>query len=161
MRIKLGSIVKDKVTGLIGVAENRASFLYGCDRYCVQPKMKDDGTIPKSRMIDEPQLEVLEDEQSAVTPLPESSQIIELGQIVEDPVRAMSGTATGRAVYLNGCSRIFVEPKRDTKKEVESWWVDEKQLKPKTTLGGEAKKTITTEPSHRRTGGPARSSSQY
>lgn len=39
MSIALGSIVQDKVTGLVGVAENRATFLYGCDRYCIQPRI--------------------------------------------------------------------------------------------------------------------------
>ena len=161
MKIKLGSIVKDKVTGMVGVAENRASFLYGCDRYCVQPRVKDDGTIPKSRMVDEPQLELVEGESSVMTAMPEPKQLIELGQIVHDPVRGLTGTATGRAIYLNGCARVCVEPKQDAKKEIDSWWTDEPQLTPKTTFGGDAKKTISTEPAQRKTGGPARSCSQY
>ena len=62
--IPLGMIVRDKVTGLVGVAENRATFMYDCDRYCVQPRIRD-GRIPESIMVDEPQLEILHDEPRA------------------------------------------------------------------------------------------------
>lgn len=161
--IELGFFVKDKVTGVVGVAENRATFLFGCDRYCVQPQMKEDGTIPGSLMIDEPQLEVLKDKERVMTPERTPVQVITLGQLVEDPVRGMTGAATGRAVYLNGCSRILVDPKVTTEKH-ESWWVDEKQLiGKKTFIGNNDKKVIepdNTKPS-RRTGGPARSSSKF
>ncbi|RLJ20020.1 hypothetical protein DJ031_06840 [bacterium endosymbiont of Escarpia laminata] len=160
--IELGYFVKDKVTGLMGVAENRATFLFGCDRYFVQPQIKEDGTVPEGVMIDEPQLEVLKDKDRVMTPAGLPEQTISLGQLVDDPVTGMTGTATGRAVYLNGCSRIFVEPKTTSEKH-ESWWVDEKQLTGKKTLIGRDKKTI--EPNEpqavRRTGGPARSCSKY
>ena len=59
MKISLGTVVRDKVTGFMGVAENRATFMYGVDRYCIQPKVDKDGKIPESSMIDEPQLEIV------------------------------------------------------------------------------------------------------
>ena len=105
--IKLGYFVKDRVTGLIGIAENRATFLYGCDRYFVQPQMDGDGKIPDGRMIDEPQLEVMDNE-PVMELLAEPKQVVLLGSEVYDPIKNMKGTATGRAVYLNGCSRIYV-----------------------------------------------------
>lgn len=154
--IKLGFFVKDRVTGLEGVAENRATFLYGCDRYFVQPQIDGDGKIPEGKMVDEPQLEILTNKDSVMEPLPEPKQVVSLGLEVYDPIRNRKGAATGRAVYLNGCSRIYVEPKHkiltaDTK----GWWVDELQLV--------AKKKVVHKPesaSHK-TGGPARSSSKY
>ncbi len=154
--IKLGQYVKDQVTGLVGIAENRATFLYGVDRYCVQPKIKKDGTIPDSRMVDEPQLKVLTDKPAAMEPPPEPKQTVSLGSKVYDPILDRTGTATGRAVYLNGCSRIYVEPKHKLLAPTsDGWWTDELQLVMK-------KEKEHAPVGHRApTGGPARSNSQY
>ena len=59
--IELGSTVKDVVTGFEGVVTARYIFLYGCERYCVQPAVKkDDKTnLPKEKTFDEPQLKVI------------------------------------------------------------------------------------------------------
>lgn len=158
MNIPLGVIVKDVVTGFTGVAENRASFLYGCDRYCVQPKVGEDGKIPEPQMIDEPQLEIVDGESRVMTPRHTPKQLVELGQVVVDPIRGMTGTVIGRAVYLNGCSRLAVQPKQDGDKEKEIWWVDEEQVQQKNKFFGK-KKTVDTRTSY--TGGPALSSSKY
>ena len=149
MTIALGSIVKDHVTGFTGVAENRATFLYGCDRYCIQPKISEDGKIPESAMIDEPQLEVLDEAPVMIEPAPKP-HLVELGAYVLDPVREQWGTVTGRAAYLNGCSRILLEPKQvHGQDHIKSWWVDEQQVAP-----------VEQKPDKKR-GGPARSSSKY
>lgn len=154
--IKLGSFVKDKVTGLEGVAENRATYLYGCDRYFVQPQIDKDGKLPDGLMIDEPQLSIDQSKSAAMEPMPEPAQVITLGSVVSDPIRGEKGTATGRAVYLNGCSRIYIEPKKGVLKiEATGWWVDEQQVV-KT-------KKVKVEPpvKAKRIGGPARSCSKY
>lgn len=161
MRIPLGTIVIDKVTGLKGVAENRSTYLYGCDRYYVQPRAKDDGTVPDGLMIDEPQLEVAQGEKSVMQPPIEPPQKIKLGSVVNDPIRGMQGTATGRAVYLNGCSRILVEPQQNGNEERKSWWVDEDQLTLKKSLFGSKVKAVNTEGTNQKSGGPARSCSKY
>jgi len=153
-KIKLGLFVKDKVTGLMGVAENRATFLYGCDRYFVQPQVDKDGKVPTGMMIDEPQLQQLNHIPSAMVPMPEPEQIIQLGSSVYDPITGRKGIATGRAVYLNGCSRIFVEPKHKLLTiDAKGWWTEEQQLV--------IKKKVISQPKEYRTGGPARSCSKY
>lgn len=154
--IELGLIVKDKITGLVGVAENRASFIYGCDRYFIQPQIDKDGKIPKGMMIDEPQLEILIDKDQVMKPLAEPMQTVEFGREVHDPIIDRKGTATGRAVYINGCSRIYVEPKHSLlTTDTKGWWADEKQLTMR-------KKVVhKTEPESRKFGGEARSSSKY
>ena len=126
----------------------------------MQPKGREDGTIPSAVMIDEPQLEVLKDKERVMVPVQIPIQTISLGQLVKDPVRGMTGTATGRAVYLNGCSRILVEPKG----EQSTWWVDEKQLiGKKTFITNKDKKVIKADntSTSNRPGGPARSSSKF
>ncbi len=161
MIIPLGTIVRCRVTGFVGVAENRATFMYGCDRYCVQPQIGDDGKIPDNVMIDAPQLEIVEPKTQVMSPLAEPPTLVEMGQLVEDPIRGMEGTITGRAVYLNGCSRVWVSPKQNPRYEkVESWWVDEKQVIGKKTFLGKEKIPVKPE-ALRRTGGPAPSCSKY
>lgn len=152
-RIPLGSLVRDKVTGLVGVAENRARFLYGVDRYLVQPPVTETGKVPENVMVDVCQLVVL-DEKPVMTAAPEPPQLIPLGSKVEDPIRGEKGTATGRAVYLNGCSRILVEPKKQRGHDPKAWWADEPQL----ILKKEPAKPQTVRPT---TGGPARANSKY
>ena len=154
MNIPLGTIVKCRVTGFTGVAENRVTFMYGCDRYCVQPKVDKDGKLPDSVMIDAQQLEIVEGKPRVMDALAEPPALVELGQWVEDPIRGMEGTITGRAVYLNGCARVWVSPKQTASKKVDDWWVDEKQV-----IG---KQKITATPdAQRKAGGPAPSSSKY
>lgn len=155
MRIPLGTVVSDKVTGFVGVAESRGTYLYGCDRYCVQPKIDKDGKIPESRMIDEPQLEAVEGEKVVMLPAGEPEQLVKLGQFVLDPARDMEGTVMGRAVYLNGCSRIYIQPKQKGEKERKSWWVDEPQVEPRQTFLKKVKKA------EKKTGGPAICSTKY
>ena len=166
MTIELGYIVRDKVTGLIGVAENRAEYMHGCDRYYVQPQVDKDGKIPEGCMIDGPQLELTHPPVQVMVAAAIPERLIEMGQLVADPISGMSGTATGRAVYLNGCSRIHVTPPRVNENSPAPFWIAEKQLTGKETFfSGKAKIPVKPEPEespgYARTGGPAPSCSKY
>ena len=57
--IKLGDKVKDKISGLEGIAVEKREYLNGCIQYAVQPKMKKGATELPSWCIDEAQLEVV------------------------------------------------------------------------------------------------------
>lgn len=160
MKIQLGMKVKDKVTGFIGVVENRATYLHGCDRLCIQPPVKEDGTIPKSEMIDEPQLEILMGGVQIIKPLTSVPVKVILGIEVVDPVSGIKGIATGRAVYLNGCARILISPKHEGKpvKDYCLHWVDEPQVE--IVQSGLFSKPRSAEQGNKKTGGPALSSSK-
>ncbi len=56
--VKLGMNVRDKITGLTGIATGRSEWLNGCDRISVQPPAKDD-KIPDAFWIDEMNLEIV------------------------------------------------------------------------------------------------------
>lgn len=56
MEIKLGSEVKDVVTGCKGIAVGRTTWLNGCVRVGIQQPMKKDGTVPETQWMDEEQL---------------------------------------------------------------------------------------------------------
>lgn len=166
-KIPLGVTVRDKVTGMVGIAENRATYMYGCDRYCVQPQIDKEGKVPDSRMIDEPQLEIVPDIEPVMQEPAEPEKIVKLGQLVYDPVRDIEATVTGRAVYLNGCARIWVVPKNPENETLfDGYWIEEKAVEPRKGFLGREK--ITKE-SERETsdqiksysGGPAPSNSKY
>lgn len=57
--VNLGDEVKDKITGLQGIAICRSDWLYGCVRIGVQPKEVKDGKPVETTYIDEDQLEVV------------------------------------------------------------------------------------------------------
>ena len=57
--VKLGDEVKDPITGFKGIAVCRHSYLNGCDRISVQPKIDKKGEVPADISFDEPQLEIL------------------------------------------------------------------------------------------------------
>ena len=160
MKIPLGTIVRCRVTGFTGVAENRATFMYGCDRYCVQPQVDKDGKLPDSIMVDEPQLEIVEGESKVMDAMAEPPELVKLGQWVEDPVRGLEGTVTGRGVYLNGCARVWVSPKQTPANKVESWWVDEEQVIVKKDFVNK-QEGATIPDNKQKPGGPAPCSSKY
>ena len=58
--IKLGSKVRDKVTGFVGIATAKTEFLNGCIQYNVQPKAGKDNKVPEEIAIDIGSIEVVE-----------------------------------------------------------------------------------------------------
>ena len=62
MTIKLGQRVRDRMTGIEGIAIVRAEYLYGCTRIGVQPTEVKDGKPVDTSHFDEPQLEVIGDD---------------------------------------------------------------------------------------------------
>lgn len=64
-KIKLGSKVKDPITGYEGVAYCKITYLQGCDRIGIQAvKVQQENKLPEVPelfYVDEPQLEVTKD----------------------------------------------------------------------------------------------------
>jgi hypothetical protein len=56
MIIKLGTRVKDSITGYEGVAVAITTWLYGCRRITVQGDLDKDGKVPDTVTFDEEQL---------------------------------------------------------------------------------------------------------
>lgn len=55
-KIELGDKVRDSVSGFEGIAIGRTTWLQGCDRITVQPKVDKDGKPQDAHTFDEPQL---------------------------------------------------------------------------------------------------------
>ncbi len=62
MSIKLGDKVRDKITGLVGIAVCHSEWLNGCIRIVVQPQELKDGKPVDATCFDEPSLELVPDE---------------------------------------------------------------------------------------------------
>lgn len=53
--VELGDRVKDKISGLKGIAVGISNYLYGCRRISIQPEEAKDGKPAEWFTIDEPQ----------------------------------------------------------------------------------------------------------
>lgn len=102
--VKLGQKVKCKVTGLTGIVDHIATYAAGCRRIAIQPTLKKDGTMPEAIFIDEPQIEIIDTKQIIKANVLEPR--FAFGQKVKCPITEFVGKITGRAIYLNGCSRV-------------------------------------------------------
>ena len=107
--IKLGSTVRDAITGFTGIATQRCDHLNGNVQYAIQPKGKEDGSYPDAMFLDYHTLDVIDEGVSdRATPVAESS--IVLGQKVRDKASGFTGIATMKNSYLNGCVHFGVLP---------------------------------------------------
>jgi hypothetical protein len=61
-KIELGDRIRDRVSGIEGIATARTEWLFGCVRFILQPQgeKKDWGTPHEGFSVDEPQLELVE-----------------------------------------------------------------------------------------------------
>jgi len=59
-RLEIGAIVRDKITGFVGMATAKTSYITGCDRYYLTPSVDKDGKCPDGKYFDEGTLEVIE-----------------------------------------------------------------------------------------------------
>ena len=61
-KIKLGDEIEDIVTGFKGIAIAKTSWLYGCDRITIQPKVDKDGKCPDNQTFDEESVRLVKKE---------------------------------------------------------------------------------------------------
>lgn len=61
IEFSLGSKVRDKVTGFVGVITRRTEWLNNCNTYGVKPTTLKDGVPQSSEHFDEPQLVLVEE----------------------------------------------------------------------------------------------------
>ena len=60
MKVQLGDVAKDTITGFTGVVVARTEWLHGCERLTLQPQtLNKDGEPIESKSFDEPQIELV------------------------------------------------------------------------------------------------------
>jgi hypothetical protein len=65
--IKLGSMVRDTLTGFKGMATARTEWLYGCARIGIEPTELKDGKPIDAQWFDEQRVEVIEEKKPVVS----------------------------------------------------------------------------------------------
>lgn len=68
MAIKLGSKVRDTISGYEGIATARTEYLYGCVRITIESQTLKDGKPVEAAWFDEQRVEVLEEGAPVVQP---------------------------------------------------------------------------------------------
>jgi hypothetical protein len=106
--IRLGSLVKDSITGFTGIAIGRTEFGYGCIHIRIQAKglTKEGDPIP-SQSFDDQRVEVIEQPIKSWVEPKESP--IKLGNVVRDTLTGAIGVASARTVHLDGQATIIIE----------------------------------------------------
>lgn len=110
-KLKFGDIARDKITGFQGVVVARTIWLNNCDRLLLQPREVKDGKPLDGRSFDEPNLEFVETTDIKVFKVARPDEKVVLGDIVRDVISNLSGVAIARTEWMNGCSRVTVQPK--------------------------------------------------
>jgi valyl-tRNA synthetase len=67
MSVKLGSKVKDSLTGFTGIATARTEWLYGCTRIAIEPQELHDGKPIETQWFDEQRVEVVLEDKPKVS----------------------------------------------------------------------------------------------
>jgi hypothetical protein len=107
-KIGLGWLVKDIVTGFEGIVDHYAEYAHQGTTAGIQPtKLTEDGERLKQAMFDITQLEVLSKKPPFKIPKT-NKPVFSNGDEVRCKFTGYQGKVGGRALYLNGCSRVYV-----------------------------------------------------
>ena len=117
----LGYEVKDKVSGLTGVAFEYVKFITGCDQYMIQPAAKEDGTMPRNSLIDFTRLEKTKEDR-AMEPINVDLSEVDvddaiMGHDAQDTVSKFKGVIVGLSVSISGVISVGISPVVDEKNE--------------------------------------------
>jgi hypothetical protein len=124
--IKLGNVVEDKVTGLVGMATQLYYRSNGNRLIAVQPK-GDGKSIHDVVFFDDFSLIVLENGIADEVPGIATTNI-EIGMEVVEVASGQTGLVTSKTIHLNGCINFEVTTKSVDNKSPELFWVDHTRL---------------------------------
>lgn len=110
--IRLGSTVRDMVSGFHGIACARTELLSGNVQIGIQPNIGENNQYTEPLSFDVQTVEVLDEGMSSKStdPVPESLGFL-LGSKVRDMVTGVTGILTTRIIFLNGCVQYFIRPR--------------------------------------------------
>ena len=106
--IKLGSLVKDTITGFTGIAVGRMEFPFGCIHIRIQAKgLTKDGDPFPVHAFDDQRIEVLAPPtRSWGEPKP---SMVKLGNVIRDIHSGAVGVASAKSVALDGNVNFIIE----------------------------------------------------
>ena len=108
MAVKLGSRVKDSITGFTGIAVGYSRWMYGCNRIVVEGESLKDGKPLGNEWFDEQRIQTIE---ADVVPVvkPQKHKII-MGNLYRDTVTGFEGVAQAVTEWSSGNVTISIEP---------------------------------------------------
>ena len=106
--IKLGSLVKDSITGFTGIAIGRTEFGFGCIHIRIQAQgLTENGDPILVHSFDDQRVEVLAPPSKSWAEPKQTSA--KLGDVVRDTVSGAVGVASGKSVGLDGQVNFIIE----------------------------------------------------
>jgi hypothetical protein len=109
-QILLGHKACDVITGFEGIATTLIEFMTGNRQLSLQPRMKEDGTMPLPQSLDISVLEYVGEGEVARRVEPEDTSHIVLGSAAQDIVTKVEGILLHRYTFLNGCVYFSIQP---------------------------------------------------
>lgn len=108
--VKLGSVVRDIVTGQEGVAMARVKWLYGCERIAIAPmKLNKDQLADDVSWFDDQRIESVPDGRQVLTPVAARPIPFKLGSRIRDRVTGFEGIAVASAEWVSGYTTANIE----------------------------------------------------
>lgn len=74
MNFKLGSKVRDSITGFTGIATSKHEYLNGCIRISITPPVDKEGKMQEPQVFDIQQIEVVDEPAKAAAPAVEATR---------------------------------------------------------------------------------------
>ncbi|AWY09224.1 hypothetical protein vBRpoSV10_102 [Ruegeria phage vB_RpoS-V10] len=111
--IKLGQMVREKVTGFEGVITSISHEIDGSVLMGVQPRALDAGKPADPYEFDIERLDPMPEEAILNIAGADQKSNVKLGAIYRDRITGMEGTAVRLIEFLGGCNRITIRPKID------------------------------------------------
>lgn len=110
----MGWKVKDQLTGYTGTVDAYVERIGGTKQVCVQPSVKSDGTFSEAWFMDEHRLAKV-GKNPAVEPIKPVAQTVFPGDEAIDNVSGFKGIVTDCYVYLNGCRKVHMTSRVNSK----------------------------------------------
>lgn len=120
----LGTKVKNKLTDVEGICEQKMIWLFGCTQYA--GKVTNSNSDKTEYFLDEaPFLEVLETKLIVDTPIPMGRQQELFGKLCRDKVSGFEGVCIGRKIGIYSADQYFLESKANKKGKIKKYFFDE------------------------------------
>ena len=127
MSIKIGDLVKHRITGFEGVVVAYCVYAHNADTVAVKSRALKDGAPIENQWFDANQVELLE---SGVVPAdPTGEMSFDMGDVVRDCLTEYQGSVIGYTRWISGCIRVGIQSREMVKGvPVQDQWLPMSQL---------------------------------
>jgi len=128
MKVELGDLAKDTITGFIGVVKYHSKYMHNCDAFGLQPQDLKDGVPIDVKQFDAPGVVVCK--KKVVDVMPAAPMTFNFGDVVSDTLSDFKGIVTAYSAWVSGCNRVGVQASKLKDGNPVDWtWLPMSQLK--------------------------------